>query len=166
MPGLLLILSQSGYLIQTVAINLHTWWQTVQIQISWLLQKPTDLDLHCLKNRIYPGSAGQGLRLVFAIPKWGFCYSISNITTVPLIRPLLGRTIDWLCWGLTTHQPLWVILCRLPETGRKEIEEIVEEMKENTGKKEEQEWKWRNRRNKNIPLLPLPATRIAGLAQL
>ena len=22
--------------------------QTVQIQISWLLQKPTDLDLHCL----------------------------------------------------------------------------------------------------------------------
>ena len=54
----------------------------------------------------------------------------------------------WLCWGLTTHQPLWVILCRLPETGRKEIEEIVEEMKERTGKKEEQEWKWRNRRNK------------------
>ena len=24
-----------------------------------------------------------------------------------------------LCWGLTTHQPLWVILCRLPEKGRK-----------------------------------------------
>ena len=35
-----------------------------------------------------------------------------------------------LCWGLTTSQPLWVILCRLPEKGRKEIEEIVEEMKE------------------------------------
>ena len=33
-----------------------------------------------------------------------------------------------------TRQPLWVILCRLPEKGRKEIEEIVEEM---TGKKEE-----------------------------
>ena len=32
--------------------------------------------------------------------------------------------------GLTTRQPLWVILCRLPEKGRKEIEEIVEEMKE------------------------------------
>ena len=40
-----------------------------------------------------------------------------------------GR-IDWLSWGLTTHQPLWVILCRLPEKGRKEIEEIAEEMKE------------------------------------
>ena len=35
-----------------------------------------------------------------------------------------------LCWGLTTRQPLWVILCRLPEKGRKETEEIVEEMKE------------------------------------
>ena len=35
-----------------------------------------------------------------------------------------------LCWGLTTRQPLWVILCRLPEKGRREIEEIVEEMKE------------------------------------
>ena len=57
----LLIFSQSGYLIQIVVINLHTQWQTVQIQISWLLQKPTDLDLHCLQNRIYPGSAGQGL---------------------------------------------------------------------------------------------------------
>ena len=72
----------------------------------------------------------------------------------------------WLCWGLTTRQPLWVILCRLPEKGRKETEEIAEEMKERTGKKEEQEWKWRNRRNKNITSLPLPATRIAGLAQL
>ena len=36
----------------------------------------------------------------------------------------------FLCWGLTTRQPLWVILCRLPEKGRKDIEEIVQEMKE------------------------------------
>ena len=35
-----------------------------------------------------------------------------------------------LCWGLTTREPLRVILCRLPEKGRKEIEERVEEMKE------------------------------------
>ena len=35
--------------------------------------------------------------------------------------------IDWLCWGLTTCQPLWVILCHLPEKWRKEI---VKEMKE------------------------------------
>ena len=33
-------------------------------------------------------------------------------------------------WSLTTGQPLWVILYRLPEKGRKEVEEAVEEMKE------------------------------------
>ena len=50
---------------------------------------------------------------------------------------LKRRTRTWvqmtkydLCWGLTTRQLLWVILCRLPEKGRKEIEEIVKEMKE------------------------------------
>ena len=31
--------------------NSNTWQQTVQIQISWLLQKPTDLDLHCLQRK-------------------------------------------------------------------------------------------------------------------
>ena len=35
------------------------------------------------------------------------------------------------CVGdMTTRQPLWVILCHLPHKGRKEIEEIEEEMKE------------------------------------
>ena len=34
----------------------------MQIQIGWLLQKPADLDLHCLQGRVYPGSAGQGLK--------------------------------------------------------------------------------------------------------
>ena len=40
-----------------------------------------------------------------------------------------------------TRQALWIILCCLPEKGRKEIEEIVEKMKERdkeergTGKK-------------------------------
>ena len=35
----------------------------MQIQISWLLNKPTDLNLHCLQSRVYPGSTGQGLRV-------------------------------------------------------------------------------------------------------
>ena len=52
MPHPLLIYSQSDNLIQVVDTNSHTKWQTVQIQISWLLQKPTDLDLHCLQNGI------------------------------------------------------------------------------------------------------------------
>ena len=45
-------------------------------------------------------------------------------------RVTLLSLIHWLCWGLTTRQPLRVILCRLPEKDRKEIEERVEEMKE------------------------------------
>ena len=39
------------YWIQIVDVNSHTDWQTVQIHISWLLQKPTDLDLHCLQKQ-------------------------------------------------------------------------------------------------------------------
>ena len=51
MPRPLLIISQSDYLIKIVDIDSHTEWQTMQIQISWLLQKPTDLDLHCLQRQ-------------------------------------------------------------------------------------------------------------------
>ena len=49
------------------------------------------------------------------------------MTLIVLTRPLNSKA---LCWGLMTRQPLWVILCRLPEKGRKETEEIAEEMKE------------------------------------
>ena len=42
------------YLIQVVDTNSNTNWQTVQIQISWL-QKPTDLDLHCLQKQNISG---------------------------------------------------------------------------------------------------------------
>ena len=34
----------------------------MQIQISWLLQKPTDLDLLCLQRQGILDSAGQGLK--------------------------------------------------------------------------------------------------------
>ena len=34
-----------------------------------------------------------------------------------------------------TLQPVWVILCCLPEKGRKEIEEKVQEIKDGQGKK-------------------------------
>ena len=52
-PRPCLIFSQSGYLIKVVDTNSNTLLQTVQIQISWLLQKPTDLDLHCLQRHIW-----------------------------------------------------------------------------------------------------------------
>ena len=69
------------------------------------------------------------------------------------------------CVGsLTTRQPLRVILCRLPEKGRKEIEERVEEMKERD--REKRGTGMKVKKQKNIPPLPLPTTRIAGLAQL
>ena len=44
------------------------------------------------------------------------------------LRVNLG-IMSLIVWGLTTYQPLWIILCCLQEKGRKEIEEIVE-MKE------------------------------------
>ena len=56
MPHPLLIISQSDYLIQVVDTNSHTDGQTVQIQISWLLKKPTDLDLHCLQRQGMSGT--------------------------------------------------------------------------------------------------------------
>ena len=57
-----------------------------------------------------------------------------------MIRPwsdTISVASFWLCWGLTTRQPLWVILCRLPEKGRKATEEIAEEMKERDKKERE-----------------------------
>ena len=51
LPHPLLIFSQSDYLIQIVDINPHTKWQTVQFQVTWLLQKLTDLDLHCFQRQ-------------------------------------------------------------------------------------------------------------------
>ena len=51
MPHSLLILCQSDYLIQVLDTSPHTECQTVQIQISWLLKKPTDLDVHCLQRQ-------------------------------------------------------------------------------------------------------------------
>ena len=49
----------------------------------------------------------------------------SEEALIEKVATLFGK-----CWVLTTRQPLWFILCRLPEKGRRETEEIVEEMKE------------------------------------
>ena len=65
-----------------------------------------------------------------------------------------GSSPRELCWGLTTHQPLWVILCRLPEKGRKEIEEIVEEMKETIREETGTGMKVKKQEIKTFPLYP------------
>ena len=44
---------------------------------------------------------------------------------------------DWSSWGLMTRQPLLVILCRLPEKGRKEI------VKEKKDRDKEERGKWK-----------------------
>ena len=36
-----------------IILNLHVVWKTVWILISWLLQKPADLDLHCFQLGLY-----------------------------------------------------------------------------------------------------------------
>ena len=55
----LLIVSQSDFLIQVVDTNLHNEWQTVQIQISRLLQ----IWIYTVyKGWAYPGLAGPGLK--------------------------------------------------------------------------------------------------------
>ena len=79
MPRPLLTFSQSDYLIQIVDINSHTKWQTVQIQISWLLQKPTDLDLHCLQRK---GISGFSRTRVMKIAKalW-WCAECCSVLT-------------------------------------------------------------------------------------
>ena len=58
---------------------------------------------------------------------------------------------------------MWVILCCLPE---KEIEEIVEEIREEQGRKRNRNESEETEEIKTFPPLPLPATRISGLAQL
>ena len=55
MPRPLLNFSQSDYLIKIFDINSYTEWQTVKIHISWLLQKPTDLDLYYLQRQSISG---------------------------------------------------------------------------------------------------------------
>ena len=78
-----------------------------------------------------------------------WCYRVdtkSNSNTRGEIKIFL------LCWGLMTHQPLWVILCHLPERGRKEIEEMVEEMKEGQGGKRNRKESKETEEIKNTPV--------------
>ena len=96
MPHPCLIFSQSGYLIQIIAIDLHPWWQTVQIQISWLLKKPTDLDLHHLQNRVHLGSAGLGLKW----PQSQFWW----VATIYVLVPKYLFFYHWL------YQEVWKVL--------------------------------------------------------
>ena len=87
----LLIFSQSNYLIQVVHTNSNTNWQTVQIQISWLLQKPTDLDLHCLPRQGISELSRTRVKSLVSLPcninvdnySVSFLLSVSMVVTTP-----------------------------------------------------------------------------------
>ena len=63
MPRPLLIVNQPDDFIQIFDTNSHSELQIVLTQISWLLHKQTDLDLHGLQKHGKSGSAEPGLRL-------------------------------------------------------------------------------------------------------
>ena len=72
------IFSQSDYFIKVVDKNSHAEWQTVQIQIRWLLRSQLIWIYTVYKGRAYPGSAGLGLTLEinfcdFLNPFWTGC---------------------------------------------------------------------------------------------
>ena len=55
--GTLILLAVSAHpscMIPFVTLDTRAQWKTVWIMISWLLQKPTDLDLHCFQHRYEP----------------------------------------------------------------------------------------------------------------
>ena len=56
--------------------------------------------------------------------------------------------------GLTTRQPLWVILYNLPEKGRGEIEEIVEKMYERDKEEKKMNDSEETEAIKKFPLCP------------
>ena len=70
----------------------------MQIQISWLLQKPTDLDLHCLQRQGISGFSRTSVKILHL-----FChssdklYSYFSMQTPNLTLVLLNPDMPWLC---------------------------------------------------------------------
>ena len=93
MPHPLLIYSQSNYLIQVVHAISNTERQTVQIQISWLLQKPTDLDLHCLQRQDISGISRTRINGKWPV-QWGKAWNV--VYMVGLGRSLLCQNLKCL----------------------------------------------------------------------
>ena len=104
MPHPLPILSQSDFLTQVVDTNSNTEWHTVQIQISWLLQKSTDLDLHCLLRQVMPCSAREGLTTFRSFPCMG---------SVGVAEWITGLGIES-CWRQNSALECTALQCKEP----------------------------------------------------
>ena len=113
MPRPFLISSQFDYLLWVFDRNSHIKWQIEQIQISWL-QKPTDLDLHCLLRQGMPCLAREGL-----IQKTSFSkkYTCNDQTAhVKLTRDMQSQSIwyelqysmNLLFWSEDLDQIAWM----------------------------------------------------------
>ena len=76
------------------------WWQIVQIQISWLLKKPNDLDLHYLLRQGMTCLAREGLN-----PHSRLIFSLHSETI-----NLLMQSVLWYCISARTTN-LLVHLC-------------------------------------------------------
>ena len=111
MPHPFLIFSQSDYLIWVFDRNSHIQWQTVQIQISWLLQKPTDLNLHCLLGQGMSCSAREGLKT---------CYR--NLLEAPQIEIRKKYIWMFLGWQRTLHE---AVILNLHEAVIQNLHEAV-----------------------------------------
>ena len=80
--------------------------------------------------------------------------SMARVPVYPSLDSL--EVFFWLCWGLTTRQPLRVILCRLPEKGRKEIGESRGDEREGQGRKRNRNESEETEEIKTFPLYPYP----------
>ena len=74
----------------------------MQIQISWLLQKPTDLDLHCLQRQGISGFSRTRVKVVVCqnLSSW---LSLNNV-----IKPCIRKN-----WGKGYSQPCYSCRCDL-----------------------------------------------------
>ena len=81
-------------------------------------------------------------------------YNVCKGLSVPIFKIIPVNFV--LCWGLTTRQPLRVILCHLPEKGRKEIGESRGDKREGQGRKRNRNESKETEEIKTFPLYPYP----------
>ena len=65
----------------------------MQIQISWLLQKPTDLDLHCLQRQGISRFSMTRFKIIVLYPKT--LTEKSSLQVLCIDRPYYGYTESW-----------------------------------------------------------------------
>ena len=93
--------------------------------ISYFSQK-TEFDIYW--NLCPMQTISKKCQILFSGKNKNFMINLLSAEFTPRVEKVEVHFYFFLLrWGLTTRQPLWVILCRLPEKGRREI---VKEMKE------------------------------------